>query len=124
MGAESDLSDVAVSVAAKATGLREDQIRRAVLEYRSATGAIDPECEPEWAALMHMHGKGFGIHQYVAHGTSVTLQVETGGKGPDIFVYVYKCKPYETFSEARAIELQETTMYHPHSVTPTTTRGE
>lgn len=54
----SDLERKSVEVAAKATGLRPDQIQRAVEEYRAAVDKIGEE--PVWKAIMHASGKGMG----------------------------------------------------------------
>jgi len=110
----------ALDIAVKATGLRPDQVRRAVEEYRSAVSRI--EAEPEWQALSHMSGGGFGLHQYLAEGTSVTLQIESWkerGVWQQKKCYVWNGRPYEYFSEARSAELAATAKPKPYDVAAT-----
>lgn len=107
----------AVEIAAKATGLRTDQIERAVAEYRSAAKAI--EIEPEWVGLMHMSGREMAIAQYAAEGTNVTLQIDSWierGTWRSERCYVFKGQPFEHYSEARAVELSESTRPRPYVV--------
>jgi len=111
----SEVNDDAVRAAAKATGLRPDQIEAAVSEYRAAASALYGE--PEWTAVMHI----LGTHQYAdPEGlTRVTMQIDEhkarGGWVQDR-CYIYRGKPYETFGEARAVEVNETTRTKPREV--------
>lgn len=103
----SDLAKAARDAAAKATGLRPDQVDAAVQEYRRAANALHEE--PEWRSLMHVSmSDGGGIGQYgdPRGQTHVTLQIETGPGGKDgVKVYVLNDKPFDSFGEARAAEL-------------------
>lgn len=113
---DKSLLSSAVEIAAKATGLRPDQVERAVEEYRSAIRETDEE--PEWRAVMHMSLRdGGGFHQYAdpTGNTGVYLQIETDKKSQDK-VYVFQGKGYETFNEARAIELEKTSRPKPYEV--------
>lgn len=102
-----ELSEAAKEAAARATGLRPDQVGRAVEEYRRAADALHDE--PNWRAFMHMSlGDGGGIGQYIdpEEKTKVTLQIETGKRDAgQAKVFVLDGKPFETYGEARAAEL-------------------
>ena len=114
----SDLAKDAKETAAKATGLRPDQVERAVEEYRKAAAALHDE--PEWVAILHMSlREGGGLHQYIAAAgeTKVMLQVECD-KREQVNVYVFDGKPFETYSEARAAELLATVRPTPYEVSP------
>lgn len=112
-----DLANDAADAAAKATGLRPDQVKRAVEEYRKASEALYNE--PEWTALMHMsYRDGSGIQQYrdATNETAILLQVECYAKGDQRNVYVLDGKPFETYGEARSAELSANARPKPYSV--------
>ena len=104
----------ATTVAAQATGLRPDQIAQAVQQYRTAVAEL--EAEPEWRLVISMSGQSFGMLQYAADSTAVTLQVETHGRKEHRY-YVYARQPYENYAEARLIELREVTRPRPYDAT-------
>lgn len=106
----------AADIAAMATGLRADQIARAVVEYRKAVAELHEE--PAWAAIYHASGKNQGFAQYGAEGTKVVLSIESykSNGWQQEKSYLYKSKRYETFGEARAVELAETTRPTPYAV--------
>lgn len=68
-----DLAADAVEIAAKKTGLRADQIERAVAEYRAAADALHEE--PEWQAIHHMSGKKEAFALYGSTETRVELSI-------------------------------------------------
>lgn len=107
----------ALDIAAKAVGMRSDQVRRAVEEYRAASRSL--EVEPEWKSVMHMSGQDTGLTQYIADGTAVTLQVESWkerGEWRQEQYYVFGDKPYEQYAEARGVELAATARPQPYEV--------
>jgi hypothetical protein len=107
----------AEEVAAKATGLRPDQVRAAVAEYRAAATSL--EGEPEWSPLSHMSGKDWGCAMYVADGSAVCLQIENWterGEWQSERCYIYRDTRYELYAEARGAELSDTTRQKPHAV--------
>jgi hypothetical protein len=115
----SDLAREARDTAAKATGLRPDQVEAAVQEYRKATEALHQE--PEWALLMcFSYRRGGGIAQYAdpSGQTRVTMQINTGQKQGERGTTLYSLngKPFETFGEARAAELLVQARTKPRSV--------
>ena len=112
----------AAEVAAKATGLRVDQIQRAVEIYREAANGL--EAEPEWQAIMHMGGQDIGLHQYRADDTAVTLQVESWtehGNWRQVRYYLFEGTPYDNYAEARAIELKQSTRPKPYRISTEST---
>lgn len=115
MAQDDGLADGAVRIAAKAAGLREDQVVAAIREYRHATDAV--EAEPEWSAIMHMSGAGYGFHQYAdpTGSTKVTLQVEEDSK-KQFRSYILDMKSYKTFGEARQIEIERAVRPKPRVV--------
>ena len=113
----------AAAAAATATGLRPDQIERAVAEYRSAAEAL--HVEPNWQAIMHMRGSGMAIAQYVDPDgeTKVTLQIDSHkhrGNWVQERAFVLDGTAYETFGEARAAELMRNATFKPAVVRPST----
>ena len=105
----SEILDDAVNVTAKQTDLTPAQVKHVVESYRAAASSLD--FEPQWVALMHVHGSKSAIAQYAAEGTTVTFQVESHkerGEWKEWRYYVFNGKPYEIFSEARAAELAKT----------------
>ncbi len=116
----------AAAAAATATGLRPDQIERAVAEYRSAAEAL--HVEPNWQAIMHMSGNGIAIAQYVdpAGETKVTLQIDSHkhrGNWVQERAFVLDGTAYETFGEARAAELLRNAKFKPAVVRAPSTNG-
>lgn len=114
-----DLAAEAVDVAAKATGLRPDQIERAVAEYRAASYAL--HVEPDWTSQSHMSGSGFGCAQYIdpAGETKVCLQIDSWkehGDWKQESIYTFQGKAYPTYGEARAIELKAAAKQTPYAV--------
>lgn len=112
------LSKAAVSIAAKNTGLRPDQIERAIAEYRRACDETDADYEPDWRAVYHVSGKGMNQHLYAAEGTKITLTINCYGRELEKQekVYGYNGKAFESFAEARAIELEEAARPKPYVV--------
>lgn len=113
----SKLAANAKEIAAKATGLRPDQVERAVSEYRAAV--IDLHNEPEWAPIMHMSGPTIGLHQYGSEHTKITKQVETElvrGDWKYAECFVYGGQPYDSYSEAREVELMATAKPKPYEL--------
>lgn len=111
------LSTKAKDIAAKATGLRADQIERAVEEYRRAADSLHEE--PKWQAIIHMCGPREAIHQYGADGTKVCLQIncfKVRGEWEQEKFYTLDGKPYETYGEARALELEREARPKPYGV--------
>ncbi len=111
------ISAKAKEIAAKKIGLRPDQIERAVTEYRAAVEKI--EVEPEWKAIWHMCGSREAMHQYCAEGTKVALQINSwkGRSGwEQEKCYTLDGNSYETFSEARAIELEREARPSPYGL--------
>lgn len=107
----------AKEIAAKATGLRPDQVERAVSEYRAAV--VDLHNEPEWVAIMHMSGQSMGIHQYGSEHTKITKQIEcevVRGNWESVECFVYDGKPYDNYSEAREVELMATAKPKPYEI--------
>lgn len=112
----SPINPDAAAAAATATGLRPDQVERAVAEYRTAAEALHGE--PNWQAFMHMSGSGISLAQYIDPDgeTKVTLQID-GHKHRGAWVqeksFVLDGTPYETFGEARAAELRRDAKFNP-----------
>lgn len=112
----SDIADDAKNVAAKATGLRPDQVEAAVNEYRKAADAL--HAEPDWRALSHWSFRdGTGTHQYTDPDgvTAVVLQIECGKRSSER-LYVLGGKAYESFGEARTAELLKTAKPKPRAL--------
>jgi hypothetical protein len=106
----------AIDIAAQATGLRSDQVERAISAYREAVSTVQ---EPNWTMVSHMCGDGFGIAQYAAEGTRITLQIDSRqerGEWKSEPRYVLNGTPYEHFAEARAAELKGTVRPKPYAV--------
>lgn len=95
----SDLTKDARNTAAKATGLRPDQVEAAVEEYRKAADALHEE--PAWTAIMHVSmrdGGGLGQYGDPSGQTKVTLQIETWKRGDGVKVYVFDGKRHDARS--------------------------
>lgn len=108
--AEPNLEKSARAAAAKAAGIREDEVETAVRAYRAALSSLHDE--PQWQAVLHMSfGYGGGVHQYAADGTDVTLEICNHGKGKSERIYVLKGQVYETLAEARAVEVEQSASF-------------
>ena len=124
----SDLADDALKVAAQATGLRPDQVERAVAKYRDAAQAL--HTEPDWRCLMHSSGKGGALAQYIdpTGSTAVCLQIEShlerGNWVQEPNIYTLGRKAFESFGEARAAELRASTKPKPHVIRPVSSPPE
>ena len=115
------LNDDAKAIAAKATGLREDQIERAVVAYRAA--AVDLHQEPEWRALAHYSGQNWGAAQYADSSGNTLVRMEihshkVRGEWVQEKTFSVHDMAYETYGEARAAELKAITRPQPYEVTP------
>jgi len=112
-----DLHRGTVDVVAKATGLRPDQVDRAIHEYRLAVDQI--EAEPPWEAIVHMSGPHQAIAQYGAPGTAITMQVESWKEREqwrECRYYVYGGRKFDHFAEARQAELAATARPKPYGI--------
>lgn len=99
------------AIAAKVSGLREDEVDAAVTAYRSALA--DLHDEPEWQVVLHI----LGACTCHADGTKVEMHFAGATKKrPSERLYVYKGVPYETFGEARAVELAEQAKFAVRSI--------
>jgi hypothetical protein len=116
----SKLAKDARDTAAKSAGLRPDQVEAAVAEYRKALLALHDE--PEWKAIMHVSyrdGGGIGQYRDLSGQTEILMQIETGKGGKDgVRVYVLDGKPFETYGEARSVELLASAHPKPRLVQP------
>lgn len=113
----SDLSEIAKEAAARVTGLRPDQIEQAVNEYRRAANSL--ENEPAWTAQQHWsYGDGGGSAVYVdpKSETKVALQIVTDKHGKSEWIYTLNGKQFESYGEARAIEIVGAAKPQPHAV--------
>lgn len=112
----SELSGAAKEIAAKATGLRTDQIDRAVTEYRKATDQL--HAEPEWRAIIHMCGSREAYATYGSPETMVTLEIQSWKERDEWHEqrkYGLHGKAYESYGEARTAELLAITKFKPYS---------
>lgn len=114
-----EIDSSASDVAAKATGLRPDQIARAVEEYRRAADAL--HTEPQWRAITHMSGPQWGHATYGSSDTMVVLEIESWRAGREekwheSRHYGFAGKAFDTYGEARTAELLALTKTTPHAV--------
>jgi len=112
------LAPSAIVIAAKATGLRPDQIERAVNAYREAVDELEGD-EPQWIALSHVCGQRMSFAQYRAEGTAIFKQIDSSlvrGGWRTSTLFIYTGRPYQTFAEAREIELLATSRPSPELV--------
>lgn len=97
-----DLDADALAIAATECGMPAAAAARVIARYREMVETI--EGEPEWKAVSHMHGPGWGASTYAAEGCQISMTQWSHGKGDSERVYgiPHRQKGYRTFREALA----------------------
>lgn len=111
------LVKAAIALAATLAGVRPDQASVVLEQYRQAVH--DLHIDPEWTAVMHMSGPDLGMASYSAEGTSVMRVVESWkerGNWTSGESYQLHGAAYDSYSEAREIELGQTTRFKPLAI--------